>query len=216
VGNKNTGKWGGVMDDSKEFTRPVSNQIKSILSPIIGTVGEFTIYRNEPSGIYVRITFHEQIFLDVFHKTSEGWMVELWKVTKKKTTNKQFGLHRHLLVPNHKNINNGQVVVNALLPILESFLVTTPLSKHLSPDQIQELQVNIANYRDKKKEDQIRQEVIIQDLAERAQNSSKSRTSTIVWVIVALVALAILGSSGSGNNGCDFYPDPRGGFTDCS
>ncbi len=204
------------MAEDKEFTRPASELIRSILTPIIGNAGEFTIYRNEASGTYVRVTFASEVFLDIFHKSSEGWMAELWKVTKKKDLNKKFGLHRKLLVPNSKNISNGRVIVTALLPTLESFLTTTPLGKHLTPKQVEEIQDNIAQYKDDQKEQQISKEIKLQDRREISQYPPKSRASTIFWIVLALAAAAILGTSVSGTNDCDFYPDPRGGFTDCS
>jgi len=204
------------MDQDLEFTRPASVSIEGVLKPILGDVAEFVFYRNAPCGTFVRMTIDGLVKLDVFFEPSQGWTAALYKLTKKGEINKTFGDHRVLLVPKTKNIANGKVVVTAFLPVLEKFLTSTPLSKHLTTDQVEDIQVKITKYKQAQMEQRVKNDIKLEQLSREAPQSTKGKATTAFWIILALAFAAILGASGSGSNDCDFYPDPRGGFTDCS
>jgi hypothetical protein len=125
------------------------------------------------------------------------------------------------------------------LPVLEKYLSSSPLNKHLTSEQIRVIQVRIDDYKQKKLEAKIRESIHTEHRQEATVREPKgpekiTEPSTrepikrevpasknafnpaVIWVIVGLIVAAILGASGSGSNDCDFYPDPRGGFTDCS
>jgi hypothetical protein len=215
-GHYNRPVGGREMDQELEFTRPASVSIQSVLKPILGDVAQFVFYRNNPCGTFVRMTIDGLVKIDVFFEPSEGWKAALYKLTKKGEINKTFGDHRELLVPKTKNIANGQLVVTAFLPVLEKFLTSTPLSKHLTIDELKDVQVKITNYKQAQIEQKVKKEIELQQLSRLAPQSAKGKATTAFWIILALFFAAILGASGSGSNDCDFYPDPRGGFTDCS
>lgn len=204
------------MDQDLDFTRPTSVSIQGILNPILGGVAQFVFWRNDKCGTFVRMTINELVRIDVYFEPAEGWKVALYKVTKKGEINKQFGYHQELLLPKFKNIAHGGVVVAELLPVLEKYLSTSPLNRQLTPEQVLDVKKKIANHKQAKVEQKVRSEIKLQQQVRDAPQSSKGKATTALWIALALVAAAILGSSGSGSSDCDFYPDPRGGFTDCS
>ena len=204
------------MDQNLDFTRPASVSIQGILNPILGGVAQFEFLRNDICGTYVRMTINELVRLDVYYEPAEGWKVALYKVTKKNEMNKTFGYHQELLLPKFQNIANGTVVVTELLPVLEKYLATSPLNRQLTSDQVMDIQDKIAKYKQAKIEQKIKNEIKLQQQVSEMPQSPKGKATTALWIALALVVAAILGASGSGSSDCDFYPDPRGGFTDCS
>jgi len=230
---------GVEMDQDLEFTRHASLTIQGILKPMLDEVAQFDFMRNDKIGTFVRVTIDELVKIDVYFEPTEGWRVALYKLTKKSEINKTFGYHQELLVKKIKNVANGHVVITSLLPVLEKYLSSSPLNKHLTSEQTRVIQVRIDDYKQKKLEAKIRESINNGHRPEATVREPKSTENTtqprtrepvkrevpankngvnpaVIWVIVGLIVAAILGASGSGGDDCDFYPDPRGGFTDCS